>query len=197
MTPLRLYRDDGPLATWLGRRLVTAPLPYVVLVTLLAAAPLAVVLAVSDDAPPAPLLLAGAAWFVILGAIAVRPRPRDRLAWAVPPLLRLLEYAVLIRLTAITDHAALPGCFAVLGVVAFHHYDLVYRLRHQGVPPARWAGAAGGGWDGRVLGACALAAAGGQALRVGLLVAAPALAAVFLTESVASWRRHARTLEGA
>jgi hypothetical protein len=50
--------------------------------------------------------------------------------------------------------------------------------------------AVGGGWEGRLLAACVLALAG--VLGPGLLVAAPALGAVFVTETVVSWARFAR-----
>ena len=64
----------------------------------------------------------------------------------------------------------MPLCFALLAVLAFHHYDTVYRLRHQRLAPPAWLRAAGGGWEGRVLVACVLALAG--VLGPGLLVAA-------------------------
>jgi hypothetical protein len=197
VSPLQRYRDDGAVAAWLARRAPMTPGPSALLATLLAAAPIAVLLAASRDRPAAAALLACAAWLVIIGAVGGRPRPGDRLAWAVPPAQRLVEYALLIRLTVVTDPAAMPACFALLGVLAFHHYDVVYRLRHQDAAPAPWVAAVAGGWDGRVLAACLLAVLGDQALRVGLGVAAAALAAVFLLEAATSWRRHGQTWEGA
>ena len=122
------------------------------------------------------------------GAGAARP-DAGRLAWAVPPLLRLVEYGALIRLTVLAGRSAMPLCYAVLGVLAFHHYDVVYRLRHQRIAPPEWVSAVGGGWDGRLIVAFALAAVGG--LEVGLLVAAIALGAVFVAESALSWLRFA------
>jgi hypothetical protein len=129
------------------------------------------------------------------GPLAERLLPplSGRLAWLVPPLLRALEYGWLIALTALAEPDAMPICFALLGVLAFHHYDVVYRLRTQGQAPPDWVRAAGGGWEGRVLVATVLALAGGDALRWGMLVAAAALAVVFVGESVAGWIRFART----
>jgi hypothetical protein len=118
-----------------------------------------------------------------------RAGPRQ-LAWLVPPVVRLLEYGTLIALSAAAEPDALPFCFALLGVLAFHHYDTVYRLRHQRVPPPAWVRAVGGGWEGRLIVAGALALAGG--LRIGLLLAATGLAVVYVTESVLSWLRFGR-----
>lgn len=114
-------------------------------------------------------------------------RQAARLGWLVPPLLRALEYGVLIALTLVFDPDALAACFALLSALAFHHYDIVYRLRHQRARPPRWVEYVGGGWELRLLIAGLLAAVGW--LEVGMLVAAIALGAVYVAESVNSWRR--------
>ena len=190
MTALEVYRDDGPLAELLGRRLGRALPAAPVALTIVGALPLAALLAVDDSRPAAVPALAAVALFVAVAAAGSVRADTGRLAWAVPPLLRLVEYAVLIRLTVLADRPAMPLCFAVLGVLAFHHYDAVYRLRHQRVPPPGWVTAVGGGWDGRLIAACALAAFG--ALDAGLLAAAVALGVVFVAESAVSWLRFAR-----
>jgi hypothetical protein len=129
-----------------------------------------------------------AAWIAGRAAAAREPRAGAHpLAWLVPPLLRLVEYGSLIALTAAADPDALPVCFALLGVLAFHHYDTVYRLRHQRVAPPSWVQAIGGGWEGRLLVASALALGGG--LRYGLAAAAIGLGLVYVVESVRSWLR--------
>jgi hypothetical protein len=190
MSVLVAYRDDGPLARWigatLGRVVPAGELPL----TLLAVVVLGVALAVSGSSLDDALVTAAAAAAVLLGGAAAGRRHTGRMAWLVPPLLRVLEYAFLIRLTVVADGDAMPLCFAFLGVLAFHHYDIVYRLRHQKLAPPAWISAVGGGWEGRLLLASVLAVAG--ALGPGLLVAAVGLAIVYATESVLSWARFAR-----
>jgi len=190
MSALQVYRDDGPLAGLLGARLVRAFPAVPAALTILGALPLTVLLAVDDAQSALVPAVAAVALYVALAATGAVRADVGRFAWAVPPLLRLVEYAALIRLTILADRSAMPLCFAVLGVLAFHHYDAVYRLRHQRVPPPGWVSAVGGGWDGRLIVAFVLAALG--ALDAGLLVAAIALGAVFVVESGVSWLRFAR-----
>lgn len=182
------YRDDGPLAAALAHALRGARRVSPLLLTLLGMVPLALVLLLRDEVDAAALI--AAAWFVLCTSAAGDPESKSRLAWIVPPLLRGFEYAVLIRLTAMADVDWMPACYAFLGVLALHHYDMVYRLRHQSEPPPAWVNAIGGGWDGRVLAATVLALIGGAALGVALVVAAVVLAVVYVTESVNGWRRY-------
>ena len=190
MTALQVYRDDGPLAAWLGRKLGRAVPVGELPLTLLGALPLVAVLATAGRTPPAAAVGLAVLGFVLLaGAGAGRPDVGS-FGWIVSPLLRLLEYAFLIRLTVLADPEAVPLCFALLAVLAFHHYDTVYRLRHQRVAPPAWTRAAGGGWEGRLLIAYALAVAG--ALGLGLGAAAAVLAVVYAAESILSWLRFAR-----
>lgn len=136
-------------------------------------------------------LLAG---WVLARRTADHPRASvNRLAWLGPPLLRSLDYGYVIAIAALTDPDALPVCFAFLGALAFHHYDLVYRMRHQRLAPPGWVRLIGGGWDGRLLVVSALALAG--LLGPGLLVATVALALAYVTESVSSWIRFVRAEE--
>jgi hypothetical protein len=132
-----------------------------------------------------------ASWAARRLRAGARPAAPGRVAWMVPPLLRLVEYGGLIALTAVAASGAMPACFALLGALAFHHYDTVYRLRHQGVEPPHWLRLSGGGWDGRLLAAAALAAVG--LLDAGLIAAAIALGTLYVAESVASWRGFVRT----
>jgi hypothetical protein len=185
MTALQVYRDDGPLATWLGRRLRgVLPLGEIPL-TVLGALPLVVALAwpISSLSVGA-VALAVAVLVLLAGAGSGRAAP-GRFAWAAPPVLRAVEYGTIIKLVALTDADWMPACYALLALLAFHHYDAVYRLRHQRVEPPTWVRAAAGGWDGRLIVACALAAAGvlGPGLVVGLAVGTP----LFVAESVLSW----------
>jgi phosphatidylglycerophosphate synthase len=106
-------------------------------------------------------------------------------SWIVPPAIRTIEYGLLIWI-ADGDAAA----FALLAVLAYHHYDLVYRLRNQGTRTPAWLGTLAGGWDGRLVLALVLLVAG--ALPAGMFVLAGVLAVLFVTESVASWLRFER-----
>ena len=138
-----------------------------------------------DDGPVA-------AWITTSVGARTARRSRSRsLDWIVPPLLRLVEYGFVITVTALAQPEALPFAFAFLGVLSFHHYDIVYRLRHQRLPPPTWVRAVGGGWEGRLLFVSVLALAG--ALDIGLLAAAVGLAIVYAVESTSSWLRFSRT----
>lgn len=108
-----------------------------------------------------------------------------RFRWAGPPLLRAAEYAGLLWIGE--AGGALPAAFALCCALTFRHYDLVYRLRHQGTEPPEWVGAVAGGWDGRLIAGAILLAAG--ALPAGFYVLAAVLGALFAAESTASWRR--------
>lgn len=190
MSTLGVYRDDGPLAQLIGARLGRALGAGEVPLTLLAAGLLgAVLITAGRPLPELAVGLAVAGCVVLAGAGAGRPHS-GRFAWLVPPLLRAVEYAFLIRLTVLADPDALPLCFALLAALAFHHYDVVYRLRQQGVAPPAWTRAIGGGWEGRLIVAALLAALG--ALGSGMLVAAVALGAVYVGESTVTWARYSR-----
>jgi hypothetical protein len=186
---LAAYRDDGPLARVLGRTLgARLPVPPVVLV-LAGALPLAVAIVAggADD------LVAGVlvGWLVLCaGASAGRPHA-DPLRWAAPPLVRAAEYATLIWIAALHGSSALPAAYALLAALAFRHYDRVYRLRHRDESAAGWVNAVAGGWDGRVLAAFVLLAAG--ALPAGYYVAAALLGAAFAGDAVAGWIIEGRT----
>jgi hypothetical protein len=187
-TIVQNYRDDGPLAAWLARGLRFGARIDPLLLTLIGMLPLAVALLASGDVGAGTLV--AAVVFVLLASAAGAPAAGSRLAWLCPPLLRGFEYAVLIRVTVMANDDAMPACYALLSVLALHHYDMVYRLRHQSEPPPRWINAIGGGWDGRVLAAVVLALLGGEVLGVALIVAAAALALVYVAESVNGWRRY-------
>lgn len=188
MTPLQVYRDDGPLAAWIGRlcRGLALGLGEIPL-TILGALPLVVVLAWPVSAlSAAAVALAVVVLVLLAGAGSGRAAP-GRFAWVAPPVLRAVEYGTLVKLVALTDGDWMPACYVLLALLAFHHYDAVYRLRHQRVAPPAWVRAAAGGWDGRLLVACVLALLGvlGPAMIVVLAIGVPALVA----ESVLSWLR--------
>jgi hypothetical protein len=131
------------------------------------------------------------AWLLIFAGAASRTPPADALRWVVPPLLRLAEYAGIMWFGALAGEGAEPAAFALICVVAFHHYDLVYRLRNLGAPPPRWIGELALGWDGRLVLGYILLVAG--ALPAGFFVAAGLLATAFVAESIAGLRRVGRS----
>jgi hypothetical protein len=187
MSTLELYRDDGVPARTIGG--VKVPLPPALL-ELIGALPL-VVLAFADGADASKgALIAAVAFLVVLGGLASGRPHADRLRWAAPPLLRAAEYGATLYIGAAAAAAGQPAALALIGVLAFRHYDLVYRMRHQGLTPPAWINLASLGWDGRLILGCVLLAAG--ALPAGYYVLAAIFAVLFVGESVASWRRFGR-----
>jgi hypothetical protein len=187
---LALYRDDGPLARALAaalRPLGSAPQSL----TLAAAvAPMFVLIALEGAGASHAATGAVLAWFVLVAGASANREPSDRLRWAVPPLLRTGEYAGLLWIGAQGGEHSEPAALALICVLTFRHYDLVYRLRHQGVAPPEWIGNLALGWDGRlVLGYILLVA---DALPAGLYIAAGLFATAFVAESIAGWRRFGR-----
>jgi hypothetical protein len=189
-SPIEVYRDDGPLARALGSRLGAAvSLPPSTLL-LAGAIPLLAELGIGGDGAPRLLVGAALAWAILMGGASSGRPHADRLRWAVPPLLRLVEYASVLWLAALAGPSSYPAAFALLAAVAFRHYDLVYRLRYQGVTPPRWVSLLGGGWDGRLLVGYLLLVTG--ALPAGFFIAAAVLATAFVGESVVGWARYRR-----
>ncbi len=187
---LETYRDDGPLAATLGHALGRRiPLPAIALL-LIGALPGLVAIVVTGADAPRGLVLAAVVWAVLAGGASSGRPLVDPLRWTVPPALRALEYAGLLWIAELAGPSALPAVFALLCVVTYHHYDVVYGQRHRGVRPQRWLQAVAGGWDGRLLVACVLMLAG--ALPAGLFVAAAILAVLFVGQTVAEWRGVAR-----
>lgn len=183
--PVAVYRDDGPLARALGRVVGRAlPLPG----PLLALAGLAAVVGVvaiagSDVSTPA---AAGVlAWVLVTAGSSSGSRRRTGIRWVEPPLVRATEYIALIWIAGLHGASAYPAAYALLAALTFRHYDLVYRLRHRGVQPARWLSALAGGWDGRIVVAYVLLVAG--ALPAGLYVVAGVLGVAFVGEAVYGW----------
>jgi Family of unknown function (DUF5941) len=188
---LLVYRDDGPVARALGAavapriRRVPAVLP-----ALAAIVPMLVAIAIAGA--DASNLAAGIvlAWLVIVAGLSCGASHSDRMAWAVPPTVRLGEYVALLWIATLDDVASQPAAFALLCALAFRAYDLVYRLRHQASTPATWVNALSLGWEGRVILAFVLLAAG--ALPAGYFVWAAIVAVVFVGEATVSWMAHAR-----
>jgi uncharacterized protein DUF5941 len=183
--PIPVYRDDGPIALAVGalaRPLADVPAPPLILAALV---PLLAVAAFGGADVPHGVVAAVLAWVLLAAGASSGSRPRVRAAWAEPPLLRATEYTALIWIAALEGTDAYPAAFALLAALTFRHYDLVYRLRHRGVVPARWVSALSGGWDGRLVVAFVLLAAG--ALPTGYYVAAIVFGVAFAGEAVYGW----------
>jgi Family of unknown function (DUF5941) len=192
------YRDDGMIAQALGR-FVDGQLPP--LLPAVAGVTVTIVLSAAGVAHvPGLMVLAPVVAMALAGLGSGHPHD-GRLDWLVPPLLQLGEYVFLTAL-ALAGHVPIPLLFALIGVIALHHYDIAYRVRRgtaSGAAPAftatsvaaspaappRWIAKAGLGWEGRML-----AAALGAVL--GIEVFAFAVLAVYLWvlfgwESLTAW----------
>jgi hypothetical protein len=188
---LALYRDDGPLARALGAALkpIAGAVPQMLL-TAAAVAPMFVLIATKGRHADHTLAGIAIAWLVLVAGACGGQEPTDRLRWAAPPVLRLAEYAGILWIGAMGGESSEPAAFTLICALAFRHYDVVYRLRHQGVAPPQWVGDLALGWDGRlVLGYILLVA---LALPAGFFIVAGLLATVFVAESIAGWRRFGR-----
>ncbi|WP_020135428.1 DUF5941 domain-containing protein [Streptomyces sp. 351MFTsu5.1] len=176
--------DNGPLASFVAR---VNPGRF--------GSPL--VIALAGTAVLAVSLFSGVTWAPVAGAFVYaiaagqalyRPL-KGALDWLVPPLFRAAEYCTVLILAAKADvNGALPAAFGLVGAVAYHHYDTVYRIRgNAGAPPA-WLVRAVGGQEGRTLLVTVLAAALTAAqFTVALTVLAVAVALVVLLESIRFW----------
>jgi hypothetical protein len=184
MNDIERYRDDGNVIPLLGLRIPVPPL----LLVLVGAIPLGVAIAVTGDDASKGVIVGAVAWFIVWGNVSRAAPHTDPVRWAVPPALRVVEYSTVIWIAANAGDSSLPAAFAFLSVLAFRHYDLVYRLRHQGVAPPDWIGF--GGWDGRMF--AVLVMYGVDLLPAGLFVAAGVLAVVLVTDSALSWRAFTR-----
>ena len=183
---LDAYRDDGPLATALGRALGRRiPLPPIALLVV-AGLPLLLAIVIKGDGASEGLVAGVVAWAVLLGGLASARTLTDRLRWMVPPALRAIEYAGLLWIGAVAGGDAEPAAFALLCAITYHHYENVYGFRHRGVRPPAWVTAAGLGWDGRLVLGVVLLVAG--ALPAGFYVLAVLLIGLFVGETVREWR---------
>jgi hypothetical protein len=180
------YRDDGPIARALGAVGRALPVPPVLFVGAGMAGLIALAATQGDGASDG-LVAAGVAWVVVLGGLSSGRPHTDRFAWAVPGFLRVCEYGGLLWVAANAGDSSHAAAFALIAALVFHHYDLVYRPRFQGVAPPTWWNLVAGGWDGRLVLAWVLLAAG--ALPAGMFILAGLLGVGFATECALSWAR--------
>lgn len=176
------YRDDGPVSRSLGK-LTKGQLPPL-LPLLVAAVVTGILLATAVTGQNSPAVFAPVLVLLLAGPGSTHPHI-GRLDWLVPPILRGIEYGYLATL-GFAHGVSKPLVYALIGILAYHHYDTVYRTR-QRLWPASWVFYAGLGWDGRMLVAAAAALAG-QA-QIVYAVLACYLGLLFGVESVHTWTR--------
>ena len=124
--------------------------------------------------------------------IGLRPRHwfggvwSSSVAWAIPAALRLMELGLVAMLAIVWAPAAVVVAFWWVSVVAFHHYDVLYRaIGGFGTP--RWLIWVGLGWDGRTL-VVLVAFSLGIGVGVGVLgIGAVVLALLFIAVGSAQW----------
>lgn len=181
--PLAPHRDDGPLALLgrprAGQGVLLAEVVVLSLAVLVALVP-PVVAALGGEMGVA---VPGWAWVALGVALAVLARTGRRLArldWPIPALLRALEYGGVLVLTG-----GGPASYALLAVLAFRHYDIVYRVRTLGVPPPRWLAMVTGGWPLRL--AVLVVSAALEVTGPVVLAVTVVLAALVVPESLACW----------
>ncbi|MFC5753298.1 DUF5941 domain-containing protein [Actinomadura rugatobispora] len=179
---LPLYRDDGPICLGLGAlvRGQLPPLPGALVA--LAAGALLLAAGIGEERTTA--LFAPVVALLLTGPAAGHPH-HGRFDWLVPPAIRAIEYGYLAAL-GFAQGVAAPLVYVLIAVLAYHHYDIVYRTRQGFRPPDRLF-RAGLGWDGRML-IVALAGLTGL-LPFAYAALAVYLGVLFVTESAATWVR--------
>jgi hypothetical protein len=177
------YRDDGPLSETLRR---AGPLRAQSLaVTSAGTLAAAIGLAVDGGRGTGSASLLGIVAFVLLGMVGAAARWHPRIQWLVPPMLRAGEYVVIATLAWRIGLTEMWLAYVLLAVVAFHHYDIVYRLRHQHTAPSRLVSRLCGGWELRTI-VVTVAAIGGV-LAPALIALSVWCGALFVSESMRSW----------
>ena len=176
------YRDDGPFVVLgrLGRGFGLGALAL----TVLAAAPVVVALILSGESGHEVVVGLALLWFVLLAGAAGGLPHDGRFDWAVPALLRAVEYAVVIQLAALRGDGV--AAFAFLAAVVYHHYDIVYRVHTVRAELPDWRGFVTGGWPGRLALVYVLDTVGG--FHLGLYIAAVVVGVTALAGSALSWR---------
>jgi len=136
-------------------------------------------------------------------ASVVPVRTRDallaaRFGWAMPALLRLLELGFVTAIVLIVFPETVVVAYAWLFVVAYHHYDTLYRAL-SGARSPRWITWTGLGWEGRMIVVALLAVFLGALLAESasfshaLLVMTIALGVLFVPVASVQWLRSNRT----
>jgi Family of unknown function (DUF5941)/CDP-alcohol phosphatidyltransferase len=109
-----------------------------------------------------------------------------RAAWALPAALRLVELGLVATVALVWFPSVTVPAFWWMAVVAFHHYDTLYRALQDSAPP-RWLVWLGLGWEGRTVVVLLLSIVGGSALGAGLAWGAWLLAGLFVVVASVQW----------
>ncbi|WAU86486.1 DUF5941 domain-containing protein [Streptomyces sp. Qhu-G9] len=179
--------DSGPLAELLARLGRGVRLGGPAAVALVAGALVVLASWLSPYGSWWPVL--GAGVYVLLSPVALQRPLKGALDWLVPPFFRAAEYGTVLVLAAEADvNGALPAAFGLVGAVAYHHYDTVYRIRGNAGAPPHWLVRAIGGHEGRTLLVTVLAALlAATDFKVALTAFAVAVALLVLVESISFW----------
>jgi len=110
----------------------------------------------------------------------------NRVAWGVPAILRLVELSVVALIALVWFPAVSVIAFWWMALVAYHHYDTLYRALQDRESP-RWLTWAGLGWEGRTLIVMVLARIGAAAVRGGLLWGVWIMVALFVVVASVQW----------
>jgi hypothetical protein len=182
---LRAYRDDGPVCTALGRlaRGMLPPLPGALVALVITA----VLLVAGVGEQNTPALFAPVVALLLTGPASTHPH-NGRLDWLVPPIIRGIEYGYLAVL-GFAQGVSAPLIYVLIAVLAYHHYDTVYRTR-QRLWPQDWVFRAGLGWEGRMLIVAFVGLSG--LLPFAYAALAAYLGVLFGCESVTTWARTGR-----
>jgi hypothetical protein len=179
--------DLGPVARVVGR---ISSMPVVGGLAAAGALYVAVIVAASQHHVVIALAV-GIPVMLVLGA-AARPPVSDPLGWQLPSVLWLAEALVVGSVTVAVLPEGTRGCaFLWLAVVAYHRYDVVYRLRETGEGGAGWVALVTLGVDGRVIGLLLVAFLVPERLSLVLWIGSAVLALVYVVDSVLGWRRAA------
>lgn len=183
--------DSGAIAQALARLLKKLPAKPPFGARVLVALSGAVILVAAACLEPygSWLPVLAAVLYTLTSAAAVALPLKGALDWLVPPLFRTAEYVTVLVLAAKADvNGALPAAFGLVGAVAYHHYDTVYRIRGNAGAPPNWLVRAIGGHEGRTLLVTVLAALlAATDFKVALTALAVAVALVVLVESIRFW----------
>lgn len=180
--------DLGPVARVVGR-LGTMP----AVVGLVAAGVLCVAALVGGLQQQILVVLVIAVPVVLIIGASCRPPVHDPLGWQLPAVLWLAEALVVWAAASCALPAGSRGsAYVWLVVVAYHRYDVMYRLRETGTGSAGWLALAGLGTDGRILLVLLVTTFAPGRLGLVLWAGAAVLGVLYVVESLAAWRTWSR-----